>query len=153
MKNTVSQCVEKLKSAARGTATGCDTEIGHPFASIPLYVTVYQPAAVNRCVGFVRTEVLLTPLAGSPKFQPVAVTPPPVVPLNVTGLQMGIVMVKSIVPTGMHGDVPQGPSDITITLDVAVQLFASVTTTVYEPVAIAVYVLELVPTGELFRYH
>ena len=64
-----------------------------------------------------------------------------------------VVHVKLMVPTGMHGDDTHGPSEMTIALEVAVQLLASVTTTVYVPVAIAVYVLEFVPTGEAFRYH
>ena len=59
----------KLKSAASGIGTACDVLIGQLFGSTPLYVTVYHPAAVNKCVGFVNADVLLPPLNGSPKFQ------------------------------------------------------------------------------------
>ena len=47
VKNTESQCTVKLKSAASGIATGCDTLIAQPFTSMPLYVTVNHPACVN----------------------------------------------------------------------------------------------------------
>ena len=103
---------------------------------------------MKRCVGFVNVEVLFAPLAGSPKFQLVFVTPPEDVPLNSTGLQIGVVIVKSIEPTGIHGEGEHGAAVMVITFDVALHPFASVTTTEYDPVAVTTIVGVVCPPGD-----
>ncbi len=83
---------------------------------------------MNVCDGFVSTEVLLAPLAGSPKFQLKFVMPPVVDPVKVTGLHDGVGNVKSIVPVGVQPLPEHGPAVMLMIFDVELHPFASVTT-------------------------
>ena len=62
------------------TITWCEAilvTVAQPAADVTFSVTVYVPGAEKLCDGFCKVDVLLTPLAGSPKFHdhPLTVEP------------------------------------------------------------------------------